>query len=74
MAVGDLHVFADGYRFYETLHGPMVMTVCVDCDGDALTKGRTDRINASGLSEDEGSTKIPSRCTGCFREAHGLVR
>jgi hypothetical protein len=31
MAVGDRHEFSDGYRFWETLHGPCVERLCVDC-------------------------------------------
>lgn len=73
MAVGDRHVFDDGGWFYETLHGPMVMGVCVDCGKDGLEKGRTDRVNEWGLSEDAAAMAIPTRCTGCFRRAHGLI-
>lgn len=72
MAQGDLHVFDDGYQFYETLHGPMNMGVCVDCGKPALEKGYTGRVNEWGLDEDEGAMSIPTRCTGCFRQAHGL--
>ncbi len=31
MAVGDWHKFSDGYRFRETLLGPLVRRECSDC-------------------------------------------
>lgn len=71
MAVGDRHTFGDGYTFVETLLGPMVMGVCVDCGKPALEVGPTDRYNRWGLKEDDTS-RIPTRCTGCFRMSHGL--
>ena len=71
MAQGDRHVFADGYSFHETLHGPMNMGVCVDCGKDALEVGPTDRVNQWGLKEDTGAG-IATRCSGCFRAYYGL--
>lgn len=60
----------NGYRFRETLHGPMVMGVCVDCADPALEVLPTGRINEHGLEEDTGGS-AQTRCSTCGRAHHG---
>lgn len=72
MAVGDMHQYADGYSFRETLWGPMVQGQCLDCGQSAMVVGVTDRVNAWGLKEDTGAG-APVRCNNCARKAHGLT-
>lgn len=70
MAVGDWHVFADGYRFRETLNGPLVEGACVDCGAKVYVVQPTGRINQWGLEEDAGAT-ADARCSTCGRRHHG---
>jgi hypothetical protein len=70
VAVGDKHTFGT-YSWYETLYGPMVAGVCVDCGARAMEVGRTDRYNQWGLKEDTGGG-VATRCNNCARKAHGL--
>lgn len=69
MNVGDL-VELPGYSYRITLHGPMIMSRCVDCGKEALIVQRTGRINTHGLEEDV-PTSSP-RCGSCGRAHHGL--
>ena len=70
MGVGDWHEFPDGYRFRETLHGPLVIGECVDCGKPIGVVQATGRIGAGGLEEDAGGEL--SRCVACGRRHHGL--
>jgi hypothetical protein len=70
VAVGDWHEFSDGYRFRETLFGPMTTTVCVDCGDEVLIVQDCGQVNAHGLRENV-PTASP-RCSGCWRRHHGL--
>lgn len=71
MAAGDWHEFPDGYRFRETVHGPLVWGNCVDCGHQVAEVQPTGRINQWGLEEDAGATAV-SRCSGCARKHYGL--
>lgn len=68
MGIGDWHQL-NGYRFRETLHGPMVMGTCIDCGQPALEVLPTGRINTHGLEEDTGGT-ADTRCSTCGRNHH----
>jgi hypothetical protein len=58
MVAGEWHEF-DGYRFQETLCGPMLgYQPCVDCGHPVLTCG-------------EAAAHIPARCGPCGRLFHG---
>lgn len=70
MTIGEWHETASGYRYRETLHGPMVMGSCVDCGDKTLVIQPTGRINACGLAEDV-PTSTP-RCSSCGRWHYGL--
>lgn len=63
-------VTLNGYSYYVTLHGPMIMGTCADCGADALKVGHTDRVNQWGLRENAGVPVV--RCTSCWRRFHGL--
>jgi len=65
MAIGDWHEFDDGYRFRETLHGPMTTADCVDCAGTVLVVQATGRIGTGGQLEDQ--PPATPRCSGCGR-------
>jgi len=71
MAAGDLHTFADGYSFRETVWGPMIYGTCVDCGAQVMEVQRTGRINQWGLEEDTGGD-AKSRCSTCGRKHYGL--
>ena len=61
MAVGDWHVFGDGYRFRETLFGPMTTTSCVDCGEPTLIVqdiGRGQRAWAAGERADRDAAVL----------------
>lgn len=65
--IGELITFPDGYSFYETFHGPLVLTSCVDCGKENIgTRGRLDD------TEPWPPAGWDARCTGCERRAHGL--
>lgn len=63
--IGD-KITIDGYSFYETLHGPLVLTPCVDCGKQIGTRGRLDD------TEPWPPVDWGARCTGCCRTFHGL--
>lgn len=69
MAAGDLHVFADGYSFRETLHGPLVEASCDECGAVAYVVGYTGRVNEWGLAEDVPPK--PIRCGACLARFYG---
>lgn len=72
MAVGDVHTFADGYSFRETITGsPFMADKCVDCGEVVYSCQPTGRIGAGGLEEDNSPT--PARCSTCGRRHHGLA-
>jgi DNA-directed RNA polymerase subunit RPC12/RpoP len=69
MSAGDWHEFSDGYRFRETIHGPLMVDACVDCGAAVYSVQPTGRINQWGLEEDNSPT--PARCSTCGRKYHG---
>lgn len=61
---GNKITFDDGYSFYETLHGPVVATVCEWCGITTYHAEYRDR----GLRLDPAETL----CQQCSRRKYGL--
>lgn len=70
MAVGEVHLYSDGYAFVETLHGPLMEGSCNDCGARIF-------VAAPVLSGDgtlaPGHTVPNPRCSTCGRRHHGLA-
>lgn len=67
MAVGDWHEL-NGYRFRETLHGPMHEAPCGDC-------GHPVMLVLPSHREGEPARDYPTvaKCSGCGRAEHGAA-
>ncbi len=63
MAVGDWHEFSDGYRFRETLFGPLVRRECIDCGaGCAATPEATEPL-CGDCGRARTGAPLPNRAT-----------
>lgn len=69
MSVGEVHTFRDGYRFVETLHGPLMEGKCNDC-GAKIYVGAPVFDSAGTIVP--GHDPLTSRCSTCGRRHHGL--
>lgn len=70
MAVGDIHTFKDGYRFVETLHGPLMESSCNDCGARIYVAAPV--LNPQGQLVPGFSNPNPL-CSTCGRRFHGLA-
>lgn len=66
MAVGDWHMYSDGRRFQETLHGPLHWGVCVDCGKRAAEALQNVGKTVPGVPD--------TRCEACWKAVHGIKR
>lgn len=69
MSVGDVHTFRDGYRFVETLHGPLMEGACNDCGARIYVAAPV--LGPAGTLVPGHSVPNP-RCSTCGRRAYGL--
>lgn len=69
MGAGDVHTFRDGYRFVETVYGPLMQGACNDCGARIYVAAPVLGIDGTLVP---GHTVPNPRCSTCGRRHHGL--